>query len=320
MQKLSNLDYYFLVEELQELVGSRLNKVYELSKEVLRFRFSKEGTQYNLLAELGVRAHLTKYLEEVPKNPSNFAMFLRKHLDNARVTKVEQLNFDRIFAVHLQKKEEFILVFEMFAKGNLLLCDSNFEIILPYRKEQKGERKLAARTKFELPQSNKVHPKKASVDDAKDPSAINLAPFYLKELQAHAEGSSEKLTEELHEVFNRFSPTVYLTSGKPVAFSAVELANPVGQVEKFETISKALDEYYFSVQGAQEKVAPKTDGLELRKLEKSLEQQKLFLQEHEAKAKEFQEKGDAIYLNFEKAEKAILKARKEGVDKVELKL
>ena len=113
---MTNLDYFFLAKELSEqLVGSRLNKAYQIGDKEFRFKFHKEGEK-NLVVQLGCRLHLTKYLQTPPENPSNLARIIRSKLSNARVASVKQVNFDRIIEFEIQGAEKYYLIFEMFGK------------------------------------------------------------------------------------------------------------------------------------------------------------------------------------------------------------
>ncbi len=346
LQKMSNLDYHFVVQELQEVVGGRLNKIYELSPGVLRFKFSSGANDYYLLAELGVRMHLTNYLEEAPKTPPSFAMFLRKRLENSRVVEVRQLNFDRIVAVRLQKEEDYWLVFEMFAKGNLLLCDANWSIMMPHRKEEKGGRVLAAKQKFEPPAQSKKSPLEISQEElnalngkALDglSKAVALPPVYLKEIFARAQvQESEEFSEmpnaKKQAVFNGIkklvhapAPIVCFEGETPTSFSSVEFSAAKGECKKFSSLSKALDEYYSKAIPLQEALLeskkPASDkARELDKLVKSVEMQKRALVGIEKEETELREKGDAIYANYQKVEELLAEARKKGEKKAMLEI
>ncbi len=344
LQKMSNLDYHFVAGELKGIEGARLNKIYELTPGVLRFKFTKEGNDYHILTELGVRMHLTYRLEEAPKAPTSFAMFLRKNLENARLVGVEQLNFDRLVALRLQKEKDFLLVFEMFAKGNLLLCDADYKILQPYRKEEKSGRLLQTGQKFELPPKTKLLPAELSLAEIEKlegktadalASAVSLAPLYIKnalaiagveenaEISTLPAGQREKILREIQKTAANAAPTVYYSeSGLPVGFCCVELKKPLGAAKKFETLSKALDEYYSNASAVQpltEKQkatgAPGATAKELEKLERSLAMQKASLLAVEKEAGELKAKGDAIYANFEKADELIANARKKNEKK-----
>ncbi len=362
-QKMSNLDYHYLAQELKEIQGARLNKIYELSPGVFRFKFTKEGNDFHLVAELGVRLHFTKYLEDAPQTPPAFTMFLRKHLENARLVEARQLNFDRILALRLQKEHEFFLVFEMFAKGNLLLCDAEWTILQPYRKEEKSGRILAAKQKFSPPENAKTIPTDVSLAEIEGlegksldalSKAITLAPTYLKnilarlgieeneELSGLPQEKKRGLAQEIKSIAETPVPTVYYAEGQtPTSFCCIELALPPLRAtpKKFETLSKALDEYYQNYhltaslqtstpegqqpsekpEGQKQKSASPTEK-ELEKLQRSLELQLQALSREEKEAGEIKAKGDAIYANFEKAGELLEQAAKKKEKKAVLEI
>jgi len=99
-----------------------------------------EGEKLNLLVESGVRVHKTSFTREKPKNlPSGFVGKLRKHLRGRRLSLIEQVAFDRVVHLHFGAVEgpveeeadggpdrsvfEFHLYFELYAQGNVILCD-----------------------------------------------------------------------------------------------------------------------------------------------------------------------------------------------------
>ena len=64
--------------------------------------------------------------------PPPFAMVLRKHLRNARLTGVEQVGFDRILAFSFDTKNgERTLFVEVFRDGNIILVDEEGIIVQP---------------------------------------------------------------------------------------------------------------------------------------------------------------------------------------------
>jgi len=266
MQAMSNLDYFFLCNELNEgLASAFLNKVYELRPGVLRFKFHKNG-ELNLVVELGNAAFLTTRLEEPPKTPSFFASFLRKKLANAVVVGVEQLNFDRLFRIRFSASADFYLVFEMFGKGNAVLCSSDGAIIAVYRREDFAMRSLKIGQKYLAPPSQKKNPFELSVDDFRELSGkivpalskqVNLAPFYLEEACARAgiafdADASTLSIEQKNALLNAFAslsqefdPRVYGVSGTPSAVAPFKLVKLGSEpFKQFASFSQALEEYY----------------------------------------------------------------------------
>ena len=106
-EALSSVDIAVIVEELQDLLGAKVEKVYQRDQEIiLRLhahlegkRLEAYGSSVDLVLEAGRRIHLTKYRMEMPKTPTSFAMLLRKHLKGGRIRSIKQRDFDRIVEI-----------------------------------------------------------------------------------------------------------------------------------------------------------------------------------------------------------------------------
>jgi predicted ribosome quality control (RQC) complex YloA/Tae2 family protein len=120
-QALSSFDLRALVAEWQGLVGGYIDKVYQRDDEVI-FRINvPDHGKVELYSKSG-RWLCLHEVENKPESPPAFAQALRRLLDNARVTAVEQRGFDRIAVFRIERgPERFDVVFEVFGKGNLVL-------------------------------------------------------------------------------------------------------------------------------------------------------------------------------------------------------
>jgi len=325
MQEMSNLDYYFALEEIGEVRGARLSNVYQYPG-YFRFKFNKHGAEYNLLIAPGERAHLTKYLEEPPKQPPRFSALLRKLLGNAVLEDVEQINLDRLFSVGLRKRARYRLVFEMFGKGNVVLCDEDGKIMHVLEKAEYAARKLAPGEKYSPPPGEKRDFRALKPEDVAGlrgkiisvlSKTINLSPFYLEEACARAgiKKDASELSEEqalglvhsLAGLAKEKKPVLYLKEGKPTVFSPFPLKKLEGQgfeEKAFSSFNEALDEYY----RAQPKQLEETERL--RRLRRALKQQETALKEFEEKERTAREKAEAIYAHYDVVEEALEAFRK----------
>lgn len=316
MQKMSNLDYHSVAEELQRLVGGYLNKAYEPRPGVLRLKFHKDG-EVNLAVELGVRIHLTKYIEEPSGEPSSFTKFLRTELENSKVTAIRQLNFDRIIAIDFEKTgERYSVVFEMFQKGNAIVCGHDGKILKVYRPEIYSARKLRHGEHYTPPPNTKKHPQDITAADFAGvkgkavpvvSKVVNLPPSYLEEACARSgipldkkfEALSDKEIASLIKIVRTIAssalePCVYWRGGKAVAFSPFLLTKFAGaglELRRYASFSEALDEYYANAEPEPEK------DVVLEKLEAVLEQQKSAVTRLENEAADAKAAGDEIYRN-----------------------
>lgn len=328
MREIANIELYCICKELQAVVGARLEKIYEIEQDEFRLRFRSPAGETDVFCRLKERIHITQYLKEAPQKPSDFAMGLRKYIEGARVKSVMQYGLDRVVVFELEKQKTFLLIFEMFSHGNLILTDNTYKIIHSYRAEEWKDRKIKRGEKYDFPHSDRVDPfelneqKLAALLDSKKlvpclSSKINLSPAYIEEacrrakldLDRKADSLSEAEVRELFAGFievienvNKPNPTIYISNGVYVDYSLFPFKKyENSKMIYFKSLSALLDDFYLHYSEKKEE----HDEVEFR-----LKQQERHLNELRKKAKESKEIGDAIYSNFDKVE-AILSFIKE---------
>ena len=95
----------------------------------------------------------------MPSQPSQFAMVLRKHLNNSRLIEVEQLGFDRIVSMTFEHGSgKLKLIIELFRDGNVLLLDEQGIIIQPLTHAKYASRSLKRGVKY-IPPPAAVDPR-----------------------------------------------------------------------------------------------------------------------------------------------------------------
>ena len=103
----------FIAKELQQvLVGGKISKITQQSKDLLTFIiYTPKGTVKLeiCLAAKGCRINLTSAEVPAPKTALGFCMLLRKHLQNAEITRVAQIEDERIIFIDLDCTSEFEL-------------------------------------------------------------------------------------------------------------------------------------------------------------------------------------------------------------------
>jgi predicted ribosome quality control (RQC) complex YloA/Tae2 family protein len=127
---LTSLELLTVVNELKALKGAKVSKIYNPASKQLLIVIRRPDGNYQLKIDSGFGIYLTSYKLEMPDRPSSFCLFLRKHLLNAVLHNVIQKNSERIIELHFQSvKGTFLLICELFSKGNFVLTDSNYKII-----------------------------------------------------------------------------------------------------------------------------------------------------------------------------------------------
>lgn len=153
-QGMTNVDVAALSAELAPLVvGTRVDRVYQPAKDRILLRFRRKGApRVDLLFALGRFLTATKRPAANPDKPSMLAQVLRTALENARVTGLRQLGFDRLVRLDMERGDgRRSLVFELFGDGNMLLLDASDVIALPMRGEDYGARRLRKGEPYQQP-------------------------------------------------------------------------------------------------------------------------------------------------------------------------
>ena len=125
--------------ELLTLIGSRIDKIYQPTRDslVLSFRTKGGATRVLLSASAdAARIHLTAESPENPPQPPMFCMLLRKHISGGKLEDVEQDGLERILRLKLRCNNELgdsvllTLAVEIMGRcSNIILINENGRII-----------------------------------------------------------------------------------------------------------------------------------------------------------------------------------------------
>ncbi len=130
---MSGFDLRVMARELDALKGAYVKKAYMPHYEQIVLRVNpKEADQRDIVFVRGARIYTAQRDRPMPMTPPPFAMVLRKHLRNARLTGVQQVGFDRVLAFSFDTKNgQRTLYVEVFRDGNIILVDEGGVIIQP---------------------------------------------------------------------------------------------------------------------------------------------------------------------------------------------
>ena len=340
---MTSADIRACVMELQDLVDSKVEKVYHHVPDEIRFKLRGEGRK-DLVVEAGRRIHITKFPREAPRLPSSFAMLLRKHLEGFRLESIEQHDFDRVVILTFRGRKsgeemKYRIVAELFSRGNVILCRDNFEIVMPLKHGifKSGDTYEFPKTKltpFDLSPEKLKELFKSEKERERDVVRVlamnGLGGLYAEEVCLRAgidknKKASEVSDEEvkriartIKEVFDDlvkgdFKPHIVLKDEKYVDVLPFDLKYYSGYEKKyFSTFNEALDEYYTELVVKECESGEKDRKIEVlrTRLEKQLEK----LKEFELEFERLRKTGDYIYENWSKLEavhSAFVKAREE---------
>ena len=186
--------------ELDAWSGAYVKKAYMPHYEQIVLRINpKEAEQFDLVIVRGQRVYTSKRDRPMPMTPPSFAMVLRKHLKNARLTKVEQLGFDRVLLFRFDTKNgQRSLSVELFRNGNVILMDENDVIIQPLTHASYSGRTIKKGEMY-IPPPAAIDPHELTLDSLKDAfeesdrdlvstlgGKINLGGIYANAVCEHA--------------------------------------------------------------------------------------------------------------------------------------
>ncbi len=349
-KEITSLDLRFLVKELKKnLVGGLFRKIYQ-------YPYAFEGkTENQFLFEIFVpgkgefwlyvdkrKMFITTYKKPAPREPPMFCLFLRKHLNNQKILEIRQHEFDRIVEMRTEKNK---LIFELFSDGNVILCDSDNNIIMPLYVQRWKERDIKPKITYKYPPP-KINPFAVNFDyfmkflgrfDKKLIAVLaagfGFGPVYAKEIciragvndQIPADRLSAESASKIFDVIRNLDnlhiePTIYDNFVSPFPLLSIKDKPIKKQTVNF---SEALDEFFSEqqirvVEEKKEKILEE----QKEKVERIMERQKEALDKWIEKTKEKRSVADLIYSHYGTVEsvlEAINRAKLSGLPWSEIK-
>ena len=326
MKTMSNVDIFAICQELNELLeDARVDKAYQPTKDTVVIRFHKGGIgRIDVVFQAGVRIHSSQYPLQNPKIPPNFPMLLRKYIKGATVRSVKQYKFDRIVEIKVSKEEDYTLVVELFAKGNIILLNNENKIILPLKHKMWSDRKITSKEEYKYPPSHGINPinfdkeELEKIFEESDKDLIRTLAFsglggnYAEEVILRCDIDknipANQLTEididliynTIKELFkplieNKLTPMIISGKKEDVLPLNLEIYKE-NEHKTYETYNEAADEFYSSrvksdIKEMQEVIWSK----KVNKYAKRLKIQEETLEKFEKTIVDSTRKGDLIY-------------------------
>lgn len=323
-KQLSSIDLHFLLEELNILKNSRIDKIYQPEKDVIIFSLYKTNAGKKLLKiEIGRSIFIAEEKEDYGEI-LGFGMLLRKHIDGYFLSGIEQLKPERILKFSFEIKDtKKYLYLEFFGKGNAILCDEHNVIINALDHHEFRERVVKPRLKYVYPvmSYNLFDLKKEDLanlfkNSKKDSIIVSLATelglggLYSEEVcllsnidkSIKPQNINEKQT---HSILNSIKKIINQKIDAEVIFD--ENSNVIDvtpfdlkyyenhKKREFGTLSEAVSFFFSQFKGIKETVADK----KIKELQRIIETQKQTMQELKKEEHESRQKGEAIYQNYQ---------------------
>ncbi len=321
-KQLSSIDLHYLVEELQALKGSRIDKIYNPEKNLVVFSFFKSNEGKRLLKiHVGQSMFLSEEKDDY-EDILGFGQLLRKHLDGYSLTEIWQIEPERIAKLEFKSKsDKKHLYIEFFGKGNAILCDEKDVIINSLEHHEFRDRTIKPKIIYKYPVMGynifDLDKKKITdllVNSKKETLVICLAVelgfggIYSEEACMLAgidknknpkgiEGAeiSSALSSVKKIISKKIEPEVILQDGNPVDVVPFELEYYKNfQKKTFPNFSEALSFFYAHFKEIKETEFDK----KMKSLQRIIEEQKTAILKLKEEEKESREKGELIYHKY----------------------
>lgn len=330
MKSLSAFELRFIVNDLKEIDGSKVDNVYSMSDGIIISLFKSNQGNFLLRIINGKAIFLTE--EKNFSELTNFCSLLRKNLRGKGIEEIKQKGFERIIEL---KINGFRLIIELFSKGNIILCkeDKIFGVYesqdFGVRKLKNGEVYLYPKSKLDLFSLGREELKKILMESKRENIVKTLAIEFsfggviAEEICLRAEVNKnkkelskeeiEKILDSLEEIKDlKLNAHCVFDDGLIDVLPFDLLIYKGDKKEYFKSFSNAL-EFYFKQE------IKETKNIGLDKLEGIIEEQKEHIKELEREIIEDKEKGDWIYKNYNLIEQ-LIKEIKESKWKIKSKI
>lgn len=265
-----------IVLELNKAVESRVDKVYQPSKDELVFLLRKKGFAERLFITArpgSARICFTDEKYENPMSPPMFCMLIRKYLSSAKLISVTQPALERIVVLTFSSANEMgdiveiRLITELLGnKTNIILVGSDGKIIDSLRRSdpEKNERMILPGALYQLPERKEkldplcVSPEKLSEyaggegaysEKSLLDSIDGFSPLICREVVSRAEkcgslvSALKSVTDGLKE---NGTPLLLCKDGAPFDFSYTDITQYGNEFEKkiYPDYSSLLNAFY----------------------------------------------------------------------------
>ncbi len=219
---------YAVKNELQMLIGGRVDKVYQPSREEIIISIRTVKGAFRLLISASAssaRVHITETQVDNPMTPPMFCMLMRKHLGGGKLAQIRQDGLERILFLDFKCTNELgdpvtiTLACEIMGKySNLIAINNDGSIIDSIKRvdeDMSRERLVLPGIKYEMPPRDErisfVHSSEEEIRAALDrmkPAELSkgligvfegISPVLAREWAYYAARGNEVRTDELDD-------------------------------------------------------------------------------------------------------------------------
>ena len=246
----------FIEENRDFFIGSRIQKIQQPTRREIILNLRKNGEsrkfyininpQFYHLCFINKESEVKRFLE-IPQKPPMFCMQLRKYLENAKIVKINQPNYERIFEIYietyneLQEKIELCLASELMGKhSNIVLYNADTNIIIGCAhnvgSEKSREREMAGTLPYIYPPKQK----KFDILNVQGEITESLTEFYFfSKAFANQVKGSDLATLKSYVLLENLCPAISTDYNEFTLYSEV-----IGDCFECVSVNEMIDKYF----------------------------------------------------------------------------
>ncbi len=249
-----------IIKPLEALCPLKIQRIYNLSENEILLNIRSNKDKYQLLISahsVHNRIQISNQNFVPPQEPSNFVMYLRKHIEDGLILSIKQMGLDRLVEISIQKRNEmgdlhqYKLMIELMGKyANVVFVDENNKIMDALKRipaYENTKRTIHPGAEYTLPDQQ----------DRKDPfiseynpneSIMNqfhgFSPLLAREIEHRLEKG-----EDFKEIMNMISKSehIHIVKDKEEIFHCIPLLH-VSQSFRVYPLMEGLDLIYQSLE------------------------------------------------------------------------
>lgn len=331
--QISSVDLHYLIEEMQKLVGSRVDKIYNPEKEEIVIQWHVAGKGREIIRIISGKFIFLSDYKGIYDEPSGFCMFLRKYLEGGKLKKIIQEGSERVALLVFERKGITTKMFvELFGKGNIVLTDQNDEIISALEQQKwadrsimKGENYIFPKKEFDFFNITEKEFKKILTPDselvyklAKD---IGMGGTYAEEVITLAGLNKNKKDisdSELKTIFKNFKKIIESKIQAQIIYENNKIKDIIPfelkiyqELDKksFSSFNEAFD-YFFKEEFTSKEEFKSKHQKEIDKVKNIIEQQNKQIDGLNKKAEEETKRAELIYERYQLVDEILQEIKK----------
>jgi len=325
MKVLSSIEIHFLLSDLKGLEGSKISKIYNKGNNHLIFQLHSPKLGKMLLKIVSGIAMYTDHEKEPYDEPSTLCFGLRKNLEGSRLEKIRQIGSERVIEVVLNNRNiKNYLIFEIFSKGNIIVCDNEYKVLLASLYHKWKDREINRHLPYKFPEKefNVFEIKKEDFENIIKKSSkesvvkalaleLGIGGLYAEELCLNTQldkhlAPNKVNNTQLSLLYDNFKQLinkkidaqVVFKDGRIIDVIPINLTFYKNFVKKsFKSFSEALAHYFTHAEDLPKKDT-KTEA-ERKKLQEIIKKQEEKIKEMTKAEQEMRKNGEIIYEKYQ---------------------